>query len=225
MSDQTPHQLTEDELKALTIKIKRHWDSETAQKIILHHRRMAFVCAKVVSHKHRKTRYADIRAASMLGLVRGVRYASSLYLRLHDSNITEYLAQCCYTAIRDFIEMDRVIRVPHTSLARLHAEGEFSDSDWEGVPCTLEVDLPDSVIDEDRTKNMTIHPEAEIKALNDELIKRICDTDQQSCVLHMRMEGHTYQEIADHLDCTEGYISQLISKIRKNYLYQTEQAA
>lgn len=223
MSDQTPHQLSDEELKSLTYKLQQKYDSEIAQKIIMHHRPAAFTAAGTVirRHPHRKE---DIRAAAMLGLVQGVKWVSQG--RMYDLEITPYLVSCCYSAIGTFIEFDRVIRVPH-STRQLHGIGPrllVDDSeDWIGVNVSLISQLgnedgmtPSEIYSARETQPSTAEPEA----LTGELMTAICDTDQQKKVLELRLEGRTYDSIARTLHVTKGYIMKLIHKLRENYLYQ-----
>ena len=225
MSNQTPHELTDRELEICINKLRRDNDQESAQKIIMHHRSVAYKCAGTIQKRHPQQRGDDIKSAAMLGLVQGVKWVAEGRVQ-HPDGVTAYLASCCYSAISNFIEFDRVIRIPHASYTNLK-----KDTPQEELP-GVQVTLLSQIGRDNRNHADEInipHPAtpsvAEPKALTKELMQRICFSDQDWDTLTMRMDGRTYDEIAVHLKCTKGYVQKIIHHLRLRYEEQTEIAA
>lgn len=224
MSDQTPHQLTDTELLDCVIKLKKRTNEELITKLILHHRPLAFKIAAIISKRHAFSRSEDIRSAAMHGITQGVRWICPGHNRLEDYNITPYLASCCYSFISQFIEHDRVIRVPHSSLKK--REDDFDGH--AGIPVFLVGQMQ-----EDDTSHIDILSEgvevqlstAEPEALVKELMIKICKTDTERQVLDLRMEGRSQKEIAFLVKLSYQRVAQILLTIKEAYIYQKEGAA
>lgn len=223
MSDQTPHQLTDIELLDCVIKLKKRTNEELIQKVILHHRPMAFKIAAVISKRHARSRADDIKSAAMHGLTQGVRWVCPGHNRLDDHNISPYLASCCYSFISQFIEYDRVIRVPHSSLK--WREGDIDGHD--GIPVLL---VGQAKQDDERHRDLLSEgievqqSTAEPQALVDELMQRICKTPMERRILDLRMEGRSQKEIAYLVGLAYQRIAQVLLNIKEAYIYQKEGA-
>lgn len=224
MQDQAPHQLTDAELLDCVIKLKRRTNEELIQKVILHHRPMAFKIAAIKSRQHASNRTEDIKSAAMYGLTQGVRWICPGHNRLEDYNISPYLASCCYSFISKFIEYDRVIRVPHSSLR--WRESDFDGHD--GIPVLLVGQVRQ---DDDQHRDLLSEgaevqqPTAEPQALVNELMGRICTNPTERKILDLRMEGRTEKEIAYLVGLCYQRVAQILLKIKQAYIYQKEGAA
>ncbi|MEK0324489.1 MAG: hypothetical protein QQN63_02200 [Nitrosopumilus sp.] len=222
MTNQAPHELSEQQLEACVYKLIRSQDTEAAQQIIMHHIPVAYKCAATIAKRHAPARRDDIKAASMLGLVQSVKWIRSGRLS-HPDGVTAYVASCCYSAISNFIEFDRVIRIPHASYNNL--KKDMSDDEYPGIQVTLLSQVGNQYGHEDIAIPHPATPStAEPEALTKEIMERICFSDQDRDTLTMRMDNRTYDEIAIHLKCTKGYVQKLIHHLRQRYNEHLEAA-
>ncbi len=224
MPDQTPHELTDAELLDCVIKLKKRSNEELITKLILHHRPLAFKIAGLISKRHAPSRAEDIRSAAMHGITQGVRWICPGFNRLEDYNITPYLASCCYSFISQFIEYDRVIRVPHSSLKK--REDDFDGH--AGIPVFLVGQMRDDdgsgeelLASGSEVQLSTAEPEALVK----ELMGKICKTETERRVLDLRMEGRSQKEIAFLVKLSYQRIAQILLTIKEAYIYQKEGVA
>lgn len=236
----SPRILDEKVLNDLVQRL-RDGDLSVKTEIINGHMRLAMSIVAEFATPHRAD---DLVGEALLGLTQAVVWSGPhadpgnpdtiLPSRLHDNNITPYIATTIRRYIRDFISTDRAVFMPGRTFRKKVADGEIDPNGDNSNPVLIAVvsirllvleDDPRATF-ADNVEARTVptipftipsaRPEEPSVEFTDALQAAICTEDEKN-VIERRKQGYKYREISEQIGLSIPRIGQINSTVEERF--------
>jgi len=204
----------------------RDGDDSVSERIIIHFLGLARSLSRhaVIRHPHKTD---DIRAVAIFGLVQAVRWAP---LRMYDNHIGPYITTTVRRFIREFLERDRIIRIPKDEWIKMVKRLNLDELDeYQSEKALKELKIIQHVFQtcdygDDKTSSgdgdfigsrAFIFDQENITAQD---MKRFLNlTYFERAILDFRMCGYTLKEVGIRLNKSDVTIHKTLRKLQERY--------
>lgn len=231
------HKPDDTELEAW-VSALRAGDFSHRQQIIKSHMRFAM---SIVSSFATPQRADDLVGEALCALTQAVEWCGPhlnedgelCESRLHDNNITPYIASTIRRFLRDFIENDRAVYMPGRTFRKKAAAGEIDASGKNTDPVLVSVvSVRLLVVADDHTMDSgddVVHrrssipfttPEAKREEPSMEFIEALTlavRTEDERKVIDLRKQGYKYREIAEQTGLSQSTVGVLNCSVEKRF--------
>lgn len=234
----SPRKLDDEALSSLVQKL-RDGDDSVKHSIIEGHMRLAM---SIVAEFATPFRADDLVGEALLGLTQAVEWSGPHTIdgvdhpsRLHDNNITPYIASTIRRFLRDFISTDRSVFMPGRTFRAKAAAGEINpdgdnvdaaivgvvrlqllviaedpraEGDGDGVPDRPHLNTPFTVPQARQEEPSLEFSDALTLAVR---------TEDERRVIELRKQGFKYREIAEQIGLSLPRIGQLNAAVEERF--------
>jgi RNA polymerase sigma factor (sigma-70 family) len=204
-----PEKIEEDRLLDLVLRLQAG-DFSVSHSIIQGHMRLAMA---IVADYANPRQSDDLVGEAMLRLTQAVEWCGGPKTRLHDQNITPYLASTMRSAVRNFKSRDRIFGMKARTLRNKKAKGEIDEKDF-ARKATL------YTIGEEFSDILPITPIArrtEPDIALKEILQLAIRTDGERRVITLRAQGYSHTEIAPIMHLSIRRIGQLNADVEERF--------
>jgi RNA polymerase sigma factor (sigma-70 family) len=200
-ANELPKQIEGSRLIELVQELKAG-DKSIAPVIVEGHIRLAMWLVACYANRYpHKT--DDLVSAACLGVAQAVEWAPD---RLLDDNITPYIFATAERHIKDFLEQDRIVKIPRSAYREMRIKGDF-------IPTIIEAD--GIKFDDDNPIDIYDILVETIPACEDnydfifvELINSMGLSPKEKQIIEMTIQGYIEEEIGAAIGCSHQRVNQ-----------------